>query len=200
MWYYWLIAIVALIICLSYIPLPLEIEYKFSAETKKNSLKIKVVHYAVVSDKKKKKKEKVENDSESQDLVEKERMGFSEFMKTISRVKGVLGELKGDITKVLNYLKKKLDCKVLKVHLVTGFDEAALTGMASGVAYGVVYGTAAMIYNTVGIKEMDIKVTPNFNRFCVDLYVKSIFTISFAHIIRVIFMLLRIFKKAKKIY
>jgi len=195
MWYYWLLAIVALIVMLLYIPLPFELEYQLDTNADIKKLKFKIAHITVVSSKKKKKpKPKKEKSADPN-----KKKGFRAFMDAISRVKNIMKELKPDIARMLGYLRKKIDCRLLRIHLEAGFDDAAKTGIAAGAAYGAVYGAAAMVYNTVGVKDMDINVRPNFTQSGVRLYIKSIFTISIAHIIRVVFMLLGMYRKAKRV-
>jgi|GEM_PF-3549359 len=216
MWYYWLLAIVALIVILLYIPMPFDLEYRLDTKEDIKKLKFKIARITIVSDKKSKKKNNkkdVKNEkkdieqaipaepkqkAQKSDATEKKN-GFSAFMQTISRVKSIMKELKPDIDRMLNYLKKKINCRLLRIHLEAGFDDAAKTGIAGGAMYGTVYGAAAMVYNTVGVKDMDIQVRPNFTQEGVHLYIRSIFTISLAHIIRVLFMVLKMYRKAKKL-
>ena len=208
MWYYWLLAIVALIVILLHIPIPFELEYQYggnaaddaNADVKK--LKFKIAHITVVSGKKKnkpKKESELKKSKKSENDDSGKKKGFKAFMDAISGVKNIIKELKPDISRMLGYLKKKIDCRLLRIHLEAGFDDAAKTGIAAGAAYGTVYGAAAMIYNTVGVKDMDIQVRPNFMQSGVRLYIKSIFTISLAHIIRAVFMLLKMYRKVKRL-
>lgn len=215
MWVVWLCCIavfIAALIAAAFIRMPIEFEYMSSAQNNKQVFRVRVCRINLIRDKEKKadddsgkrrkKKDKgqkkahkgVKNDKKN------EKFGFSQFMERIDRVKRIYRLIEEDIQDVFGYLKSKTMCQNFTVHLDFGFDDAAKTGIAAGVAYGVVYGFASIVYNNITLdkNDMDIAVNPHFDRQCTDLYIKSIFCLSFAHIIKVLAILLKINKKIRK--
>lgn len=222
MWIVWLCciaAVLAVLTALAFKRMPIEFEYAASAAHKKQKFQIRVCHIRLIRDKKKKAEEGEEqekkngtgvvkdskmhkNKDSGQDSEEKsDEFGFSQFMEQIDRVKDIYDLIKADIEDVFTYLRDRARCRNLTVHLDFGFEDAAQTGIAAGVAYGVVYGFVSLIYNNLSLRkdDMDIAVNPHFNKQCVDLYIKSIFCLSPAHIIRVLVMLFAIYRKVRKI-
>lgn len=198
MWWIWILAAAAILITLFIFKrMPIEIIYASSATHKKRAFKVKIYNINVIRDKKRVKDTPEKEKTEKKD----EEFGFSAFMESIERVKKIYKAASEGIAKMLKYLGKKTSCRNFTVHLDFGFENAAHTGIAAGAAYGIVYGVASIVYNNLNIKkeDMDIEVNPRFNKVCTDLYVKSIFRLSPAHIIKVLIMLFKINKDIKKI-
>ncbi len=197
MWWICLcVAIVAVLTILIFKRMPIELIYAASVKHKRQAFKVKVYSIDIIRDKsKKKEKKKLKKEKE------KEKFTFSGFMQKVKWVKEIYKSVKEDIEEILKYLGKKASCRQFIIHLDLGFEDAAQTGIASGAAYGIVYGAASAIYNNLDItkEDMDIQVNPRFDKQCGDLYIKSIFYLSPAHIIKVVIMLLKINKKIKKI-
>ncbi len=185
-----------LIICFLLIPMPAETEYLWAAG--ENVFKVKVWGVKIYTGNKKDKADESEPQAYKKDKSDKDaKMGFSEFMGGLSAFKKITKDMDDDINRLLKYLKNKLSCKMLTFKLDVGFEDAALTGIAAGAAYALVYGLASVVYNTVGIHKMDINVNPVFGKACVNVYAKSIFTIAPVHIIRILCMVLSIRGKIK---
>lgn len=216
MWIIWLCsiaAVIAVLTALSFIRLPIEFEYAASATHKKQMFQVRVCHIRLIRDRKNKKKEDadtelVQDSSDSEDIGKKqdtedekdEKFGFSQFMKQIDWVKNIYELTKKDLEDIFSYLRSRARCRNLTVHLDFGFEDAAQTGIAGGVAYGVVYGFASLVYNNLSLRkdDMDLEVNPRFDKQCTDLYIKSIFCLAPAHIIKVLAMLLAVHKKIRK--
>ncbi len=222
MWIVWLCciaAVLAVLTALAFKRMPIEFEYAASVAHKGQKFQVRVCHIRLIRDKKKKTEEgdrkdekntadavrdgkMHKNKSGGQDSEKKsDEFGFSQFMEQIGRVKDIYDLIKADIEDVFTYLRDRARCRNLTVHLDFGFEDAAQTGIAAGVAYGVVYGFASMIYNHLSLRkdDMDIAVNPHFDKQCADLYIKSIFCLSPAHIIRVLVMLFAIHRKVRNI-
>lgn len=198
----WICALILIICALTILifkRMPIEIIYAASAKHKKQAFRVKVYSIDIIRDKSKKSaKSKKKKDKKSK---EKKDFSFEKFMKWLSWIKDIYKAIKDCLTEVFEYLGKKAQCRNFTVHLDLGFESAADTGIAAGAAYGSVYGAASLVYNNLDIKkeELDIRVTPHFDNPCGDLYVKGIFYLSIAHIIKVVLMLLKVNKKIKQI-
>lgn len=215
MWIVWLCVLAAVLAALTvliFLRLPFEFEYITSAERKEQRFQVRICGIRLIrgngkNDKGEKEspaqKEKVHKPQEADEEKKgkNDEFGFSQFIERIDWVKHIYKLIKADVEDVFTYLKTRARCRNLTLHLDFGFSDAAQTGIAAGVAYGVVYGVASMFYNNLLLRkdDMDIAVTPHFNRQCADFYAKSIFCLSIAHIIKVLMMLLAIHKKIKKI-
>ena len=215
MWIVWLCviaAVLAVLTVLVFLRLPFEFEYAASAERQKQKFQIRICGIRLLRGEDKSDKTEEESPaqkvkahkpqkSEEEKDENKEEFGFSQFMERIDWVKHIYELVKADVEDIFMYLKTRARCRNLTLHLDFGFSDAAQTGIAAEVAYGVVYGFASMVYNHLSLRkdDMDIAVTPYFNQQCADFYAKSIFCLSIAHIIKVLTMLLAIHRKIKKI-
>jgi hypothetical protein len=97
-----------------------------------------------------------------------------------------------DIKTTVNNLKKnRYKARVkLKVEVTYGFEDAALTGMSSGIFHGfspVMYSLAGMIFNVTGYEYI---VNPQFNNPMLNFRISSIISINFAKIIYMLFIIL----------
>ncbi len=199
-WWIAVCAVLLALIILLFKRMPIEIIYAASAKYKKQALRVKVYGIDLIREKKGTHKKKKKTKKPKTEEKEK-KFGFDEFMRLLGRVKDIYKRIKSGIGEILSYLGKKTQCKGFVIHLDLGFDDAAQTGIASGAAYGSVYGAASLVYNSLNMKkeDLDIEVNPHFDTPCASLYIKGIFRLSPAHIIRVIFMLLGVYKDVVKI-
>ena len=201
LWIWFCAAIVAALTVLIFKRMPIEFIYAASAKHKKQAFKIKIYNVDLIRDRKKGKDNKKKSKDKSDDKQKNDEFSFSQFMQWLKWVKDVYEEIKDGIGDVLLYLGKKAQCRNFTVHLDLGFKSAADTGIAAGAAYASVYSVASLVYYHLDIKkeELDIEVNPRFDKQCADLYIKSIFYLSPAHIIKVVLKLLKLNKKIRKI-
>lgn len=202
MWWMAVGVLLSAIIILLFIRMPIEILYAVSAKYQKQAFRVKICGIEVFREKdddSKKKKEKTEKEESAN--KEKKKFGFDEFMDLLDKVCAIIKKVNEGIVKILSYLGRKTHCSKFIIHLDLGFEDAAQTGVASGAAYGTVYSTASMVYNNIkmDIEDLDIEVNPHFDKPCASLYIKGIFRLSAAHIIRVAFMALGVAKDVYKI-
>lgn len=184
--------ILLFVICFFLVRLPIELEY-FKQTAQDSVFRVRIFGVKVYESGKDDRSGREQSGKADRGEVEKsgpddsgeqEKAGFSKFMEQVSQTKKTLKAIDQDTRRLLKYLKRKARCKLLKIHLDVGFDDAAATGIAAGAAYGVVYGVASLIYNTIGVCKMDIKVNPVFTKPCINLHIKGIFTAAPVHIIK----------------
>lgn len=202
----WIIvgAILLLLFCILLIPMPAQIVYEVCPEKPKKVFEVRVWGVKIYPWGKNGTKE-ADGDSASTDKKAEvpddengKPDGFSEFMEKTEQTKAVFESVRDDIKQILEFLRKKSGCRLLELKLTLGFDDAAATGIAAGAAYGLVYGAASLIHNSIGVKKLDVAVNPVFNKNCLEFYVKGIFTIAPVHIIKVLRLVLAMTRKIKK--
>ncbi len=199
MGYIWLCILCLLLLLILLFPLTMRVEFGYSKNAGKQRLTVFINGIAVYKnefDKKAKAKKTTEPKKER----ENGDGGFAVFMKKLRFYDALYTELKPDIARLLVYFRKKLRIPKYVMHLDLGFPDAANTGVASGAAYALVYGLAALIYNhlNLNMKDLDVYVTPHFHDAKIDFYFNGIFRLRLVHIIRALFMLLCIYGKFKK--
>lgn len=227
MWWIWVLAAATLAVIIAFKRMPIELIYASSATHKKRAFIVKIYGIKVIGDRRKPKKQKnpeseknaeqeeSKEDKKGKDKDKKDKNGgekdksekkdeeirYKGFMDGINRVKNIYKAASEGIVGILKYLGRKTKCENFTVHLDFGFESAAHTGIAAGVAYGVVYGAASLVYNNLCMEKeaLDIEVNPRFDKLCTDLYIKGIFRLSPAHIIKVLIMLMKINKDIKTI-
>lgn len=102
------------------------------------------------SGEKKQKKEKNKK-SDVSGGKEKKKMSFEVVKNIIS-----------EVSDLFDYFRKHLKITRFKLHFHIGADDAAMTGIASGAAWGAVYDLAAIMKNKFTLKDKNLHVCPNF--------------------------------------
>lgn len=95
-----------------------------------------------------------------------------------------------------DYLRKKVVCSNLVFKMDMGLDDAALTGIATGFVWGIVYNILSILSGFVNIKKTDIKIQPIFNEMVLGVDFYCIFTFRVVHIIIGFLILIFSFIKA----
>ncbi len=82
-----------------------------------------------------------------------------------------------------SYIKKKIILELIIVKIDFGIDDAAVTGITSGLVWGTTYNLLSVLNNNINIKNIDIEIQPNFNKFKLDIVLGGIFTFRTVNII-----------------
>ncbi len=200
MGYIWLVCSLALIAVFLILPVRLRVQFAYSKNADKKRLCIWVCGLRVLKNDFDGKKEK--ND-EKQPQINQTGNGpeFESFMDKLRYYESLLDALKADAVRALVYLKNKLCILKFVMHLDLGFADAAHTGIASGAAYGLVYGVAALVYNNLNLKkkDLDVCVTPHYDNPKTDFYFDGIIRLRMVHIISMLIMVLNLYGKYKKL-
>ena len=77
-------------------------------------------------------------------------------------------------------------------------EDPALTGILSGMVYGVYYNLLALIDQNLRLEKTETNISPNFQTPCFDLRFRCILRIKPAHIIIVLLKCFKIYLKYKK--
>jgi len=150
--------IVALIILLCILLLcimPVKVDVSYLLYKNENAFKIRagvLFPFITVFDSSKKKKVKESSAEKEGNKRPKREINF-EFIK----------EIMSHCAKLFAYFKKHLVIEKFKLHFHIGADEAALTGIATGAAWGALYDIAAVFDRNFKLKEKNIHVCPKFD-------------------------------------
>ncbi|NLY43828.1 MAG: DUF2953 domain-containing protein [Clostridiaceae bacterium] len=108
---------------------------------------------------------------------------FSQFKEDIIRFFSNYPIYRKVFNSTMGYLRKKVICNELIFQLDIGMDDAALTGIISGMLWGTVYNVLAFFDRFFIIKKTDIKILPFFNDAVFNVKFYCIFTFRVVHII-----------------
>ena len=136
---------------------------------------------------------------EQEDNPHKEPFSFEKKKEELEKYIRVFGIIKDDVQKVLSYLAKRaVVFDKIEIKSEFGFDDAMKTGIFTGLYNGFVYSVLGVIHHTSKLRDMEVKLNPDFkkkcfyNRFCCILHIKTV------HIMVIAFNVLRIYRKIKK--
>ncbi len=198
MGYVWFGCGLALLIIILFFPVRLRLQFAYSKNAgnkKRLTVWLGTVRLAQNDfDGEKKTKDKSRNKKTDDDSK-----AFDSFMDKLRYYEALFDEIKEDLLRTSVYFKNRLFIPNFTLHLDLGFSDAAQTGMASGAAYALVYGVAALLYNNLDLKKknLDVSVTPHYNEPKLDFYFNGIFRLRMVHIIKVLLFIVRIYNKYK---
>ncbi|MFA6808182.1 MAG: DUF2953 domain-containing protein, partial [Eubacteriales bacterium] len=94
---------------------------------------------------------------------------------------------------------KQIELVKAELVLEIGFNDAAYTGMVTGLVWAFLGNMNSKAIRTVDFKNnnFNVDVKPNFNRQIFSLYFKSIISLRISHIIFTIFKLFKIARRLK---
>ena len=179
--------LILIVFALLFFKMQAGIEYLHSGKAQKLIVHLRLLGIPIkiripLNDKKKAKQEvkKTENNTQS-----KKRLTFSRFKNICSGIYSAYSESKNDIKEVLSDLRQKIEFKTVDFKVHFGLSDAAKTGIATGAAWTSSSCLVSVINQMFGIKKIDLNVTPDFNRECFNLYIKSILILRPVHIISI---------------
>lgn len=115
-------------------------------------------------------------------------------------VKDIYTSSKKDILSIVSYLKKKaVLLENIDFELDFGYQDAASTGMMTGIINGAAYNIVSILCNNLKVITWDIRITPDFENEKFDAKLCCIAKIKTAHIIVVGLMALKILFKICKV-
>ncbi len=155
--------------------------YVYSAERMQNILKVTVMGITVFETGKNKKKKKTSDKPKK----EKKKLSYEDFRKSLDNWDINKETLKEDIKGTFKNLRRIARIRKARCDFTFGFSDAAKTGIAAGVSYGVVYGAFSLLYDWFKMKEknLSINVNPDFTKEVCELNlefkltVKSLFAL-----------------------
>ena len=175
---------IILLLSLVVVLLPVRVIVEYSGKTK---LKIFVYGIKVFETNKKINKGR----SQGEKKGESEKQSDIDY---ITLLKENFEFLKEILRQVVEKTKKYAIIKNIEAKYKFGLGDAAVTGIYSGVAYGVVNGFAAYIRNYYKIKNQKLEVIPDFDNNVQDFSAKIEVVIRAAFFVPVFLRLMKIFK------
>ena len=84
----------------------------------------------------------------------------------LKKIKSVISKAKQILQELNSTAKKHFVIKSIAIIYSFGFDDAAITGMFSGVAYAVIYSLMGYVDSNFNLKNKDIQISPDFDNNC----------------------------------
>lgn len=134
--------------------------------------------------KKQKKKKAAEKDTATETEAKK-KFTFSRFREIAGGIRDAYQESKEDIRLTLAQIRKKTELESVAFHLGFGLSDAAKTGIATGAAWTSSSCLLSVVNQMVGIKTVDLRISPDFTRETFSIYIKSILKLRPVHIISI---------------
>lgn len=101
-------------------------------------------------------------------------LSFDTFQKTIDSFGEIFEITKNELLSMLSYVRKHLDCKELDFQIRFGTDNAAKTGYLTGAVWTSGTLLLKMIDTLIGIKKINMNVSPDFCEKKFEIYTKTI--------------------------
>ena len=101
-------------------------------------------------------------------------LSFETFQKTIDSFGEIFEVTKNELLSMLAYVRRHLQCKELDFQICFGTDNAAKTGFLTGAAWTSGTLLLKMIDTLIGIKKINMNVSPDFCKKKFEIYVKTI--------------------------
>lgn len=194
-----LAAIFLLFAVLLSISVRLELIYENKGEQNAEvTLKYGIITYKIYPNKKNTKKDKETEEKEDKQL-DKEPFSFEKKKEELEKYIRIFGIIKGDVQKVLTYMAKRaVVFDKIEIKSEFGFDDAMKTGIFTGLYNGFVYSVLGVVHHTSKLRDMEVKLNPNFEKKCFNNHFCCILHIKTVHIMIIAFNVLRIYRKIKK--
>ena len=106
-----------------------------------------------------KNQEKGYNDKGKVENTDKVELELKKIKSVITKAKRILQELRSTA-------KKHFVIKSITIKYSFGFDDAAITGMFSGVAYSVIYSLMGYVDSNFNLKNKEVLISPDFDNNC----------------------------------
>ena len=102
-------------------------------------------------------------------------LSLDTFQKTIDSFGEIFEITKNELLSMLSYVRKHLDCKELDFQIRFGTDNAAKTGYLTGAVWTSGTLLLKMIDTLIGIKKINMNVSPDFCEKKFEIYTKWCF-------------------------
>lgn len=191
-----ILCIITVITAILYTPLYIGFKYTRNVITSEVRAELKVLCFTFTllpQKKHKRRKNAVKKHQKNEEFTaEKVKKDLDLSLDTFKNVRK-------DAENTLKFLSKKA-VKVKEVHfdLKFGFEDAAATGIMTGVLNAAVYNMLAFLHRNITIDAWHINIEPVYNTQKCDVSMKSIIRINLAYTIAAIIKVVKILEKIKK--
>lgn len=189
---YLLLALLILITLALLTKVILETEYK----DKKFFVVIKLGKFKIFDNSKKKEEKADKNDNKGEDKKES-RSKFN--ISLLNKYTDILKQLFNDIKEIFRYFKRKVKAKEFKIDITFGMEDAAETGIATGMVWAFIGTVYPLVDTVIDIKNPVINVNPKFNCEYFNFEYKGIYKIKIFNILYIGIKGYKLYKKYKKL-
>ena len=127
----------------------------------------------------------------------REKFSFRAFLDNVETLKEVYRDSNVEIRHMLSYAREHLSINRVDFRIHFGFDNAATTGISTGVAWGAGSFILKVIDEIIGIKKINMKVDPDFNNKIFEIYSKTILIMRPIHFIIIYRRIVKTYKYVK---
>ena len=190
------IVIILILILAILFTIPIKITAEFEKDENAHKTRIFIKYGIFKIDKFKKRKTKKEKPKEPK----KKPLTFKEKKEKIEKYARIFESIKDDIAAILKRTTEKgLVFEQVTLKSDFGFDDAMNTGIFTGIYNAFVYSILGVIHHNSTLKNMEISLSPVFEKPCFNIKAGCILRIKTVHIIFVVIKVLKIIIKIKKI-
>lgn len=104
-------------------------------------------------------------------------LSHESFCQRIQMFKEFYDTAKEELTDMLAYVRKHLVCNEIDFNIRFGLDDAAKTGISTGIIWTSGTLLLKIIDSLIGIKKINMNVYPDFNEKKFEIYLKTILII-----------------------
>ena len=127
----------------------------------------------------------------------REKFSFRAFLDKVETLKEVYSDSKVEIRHMLSYAREHLSINRVDFRIHFGFDNAATTGISTGVAWSAGSFILKVIDEIIGIKKINMQVDPDFNNKIFEIYSKTILIMRPIHFIIIYRRIVKTYKYVK---
>lgn len=195
MGYLILFLIAAVLLVLLFAPLDAELFYHKNLYNQEEHFNLRYFGIKIPIPKGEKKKQK----EKKEEAEEQEKTADESVFARVKAFRSAYWLLREDLSAILHFLSKKaVRIREFSFSLDFGLEDPALTGILSGIVYGVYYNLLALIDQNLRLEKTETRISPDFQTRCFDLRFRCILRIKPAHIIIVLLKCFKIYLKYRK--
>lgn len=168
-------------------------------EFKDNSFfaSVKILNFTVFDNKDKNRNKYDKKEKNGETTKEKKPDKFN--LESLGKYTAVLKNLFTDINKMFGHFKKKVKANEFKVDVTFGMEDAAETGIATGIIWAFIGSVYPVVDTIIDVKDPVINVNPKFNCEYFKFEYKGIYKIRIYKVLYLAVKGLNLFKKYKKL-
>lgn len=126
--------------------------------------------------------------------------GKDSFIDRAKRVKNNINILKNTFSASKGHIKKSITVKYVNFSMDFGLGDAALTGISTGVLWGVIYSAFALVCKLFTVKEHKFSIDPIFNKNIMKINLGVVVYTRLVDILAAAIIIFRNYSKAKKLF
>ena len=192
-----ILAILALIIALLFVPTYFSFEFIKDGKNKKFDVLVSYLFFKIKLNRPRKEKgEKNKKEKKPKNETKEETSIVKKAYKGIR----IFKEIEDEVVEILLYASNHaVTIKDFNFSMNFGLDDAMYTGITTGAIYGVIYNVISVLNNHIGVEKCNVLVNPDFENRLLDIRAKCILKVKNVHIMIMIFKVLKMYLKITKI-